>query len=52
MTTMISDDTGIPPRFAQPAGFTQNVWGAYRGAQFDFTDRDVASSFRQPANGS
>ena len=49
---MISDDTGIPPRFAQPAGFTQNVWGAYRGAQFDFTDRDVASSFRQPANGS
>jgi hypothetical protein len=34
MKIMISDDTGIPPRYAKAAGFTQQVYGQYSGAFF------------------
>jgi len=42
MKLMISDDTGIPPRFAKPAGFAQDVWGIYQGSHFGFADQAVA----------
>lgn len=42
MQLMVSDDTGIPPRFAKPAGFTQDVWGQYTGSFFGFANQDVA----------
>lgn len=29
---MISDSTGVPPRFAQAAGFEQETWGRFTGA--------------------
>jgi hypothetical protein len=29
---MISDSTGIPPRFAQAAGFEQETWGRFTGS--------------------
>jgi hypothetical protein len=40
---MISDSTGIPPRFAQPAGFSQDTYGTFDGpAPFGlFDDRDA-----------
>jgi len=31
---MISDSTGVPPSLAAPAGFTQEVWGAFHGTIF------------------
>ena len=40
---MISDDTGIPPRYGEPAGFSYDVWGSYAGAHFDFARNDVAA---------
>ena len=40
---MISDDTGIPPRYGEPAGFTYAVWGSYAGPHFEFARKDVAS---------
>ena len=41
---MISDSTGIPPRFAAPAGFTQDTYGTFNGpAPFGLLDaRDGA----------
>ncbi len=41
---MISDSTGIPPRFASPAGFTQDTYGTFNGpAPFGLLDaRDAA----------
>ncbi len=41
---MASDSTGIPPRYAQPAGFTQDTYGKFNGpALFGlFDDRDAA----------
>jgi len=39
MTLMVSDDTGIPPRYARAAGFAQEVWGKFEGAYF--IDRHV-----------
>jgi len=38
MVAMVSDDTGIPPRLAGPAGFKQDVWGTYAGTFFDWAD--------------
>jgi hypothetical protein len=32
MVFMISDSTGIPPEFAQPAGFVQETYGSFQGA--------------------
>jgi hypothetical protein len=34
MNMMVTDDTGIPPRYAKAAGFTQETWGAFEGAYF------------------
>ncbi len=47
MKLMISDDTGVPPRFARPAGFTQQVWGSYAGAFFKFADDAVEQEMVQ-----
>ncbi len=41
MKVMISDDTGIPPRYAKPAGFSQQVHGAYTGVFFKWARGDV-----------
>jgi len=52
---MASDSTGIPPRYAQPAGFLQETYGKFNGpALFGlFDDRDAADFRRlfasQPA---
>ncbi|HVV85428.1 MAG TPA: hypothetical protein VHE35_20355 [Kofleriaceae bacterium] len=35
---MISDASGLPPRFAQPAGFVQEVWGEFDGPHIDAGD--------------
>jgi hypothetical protein len=32
MVFMISDDTGIPPEFARPAGFVQETYGSFQSA--------------------
>jgi hypothetical protein len=34
MDRMVTDDTGIPPSYAKPAGFTQETWGEFEGAYF------------------
>jgi hypothetical protein len=41
MKVMVSDDTGIPPRYAKPAGFTQIVYGTYAGAFFKWAKGEV-----------
>jgi hypothetical protein len=52
---MLSDSTGIPPRYAQPAGFAQDIYGKFNGpALFGlFDERDTADFKRlfasQPA---
>jgi len=38
---MISDDTGIPPRYARPAGFILEPHGRYTGAFFAWARGDV-----------
>jgi len=43
MKHMISDDTGIPPRYAGPAGFTSDVWGTYTGPFFDWARKYPAA---------
>jgi len=42
MVVMVSDDTGIPPRYSSPEGFTLDVFGSYRGAHFDFASREIS----------
>lgn len=42
MKIMVSDDTGIPPRYAKPAGFRQETFGAYHGTFFKWADQAVA----------
>lgn len=52
---MVSDSTGIPPRFAKPAGFTQQTYGTFDGpAAFglynDGDGRDFKALFKaQPS---
>jgi hypothetical protein len=41
MKLMVSDDTGIPPRYAKPAGFVQETWGKFLGAYFGYGGADV-----------
>ncbi len=41
MKIMVSDDTGVPPRFAKPAGFTQTFYGTYAGAFFDWARKGI-----------
>lgn len=54
---MVSDSTGIPPRFAKPAGFTQETYGKFDGpAPFglfnDGDSRDLKALFAsQPDRG-
>lgn len=38
MAWMASDSTGIPPRFARKAGFTQKTFGTFKGAFLDEAD--------------
>jgi hypothetical protein len=47
MKHMISDDTGIPPRYAKPAGFTSDVWGTYTGPFFEWARGPVANEMIQ-----
>jgi hypothetical protein len=35
MAWMISDATGIPPEFAEKAGFVQETWGMYQGSYME-----------------
>jgi hypothetical protein len=41
MTLMISDSTGIPPRWAKAAGFAQETYGAF---EVSFLDADAATN--------
>jgi len=47
MQHMISDDTGIPPRYARPAGFTTDIWGTYTGPFFAWARGPVADEMVQ-----
>lgn len=47
MKHMISDDTGIPPRYARPAGFTTDIWGTYTGPFFAWARGPVANEMVQ-----
>jgi hypothetical protein len=45
---MISDSTGIPPRFAGPAGFTQDPYGQFDGpAAFGLVNPRDANDFKR-----
>jgi hypothetical protein len=45
---MISDSTGIPPRFAGPAGFSQETYGTFKGpAPFGLPDARDASDLER-----
>ncbi|HZU82551.1 MAG TPA: hypothetical protein VE987_06530 [Polyangiaceae bacterium] len=45
---MISDSTGIPPRFAAPAGFVQDTYGTFAGpAPFGLLDARDAADFKK-----
>ena len=39
---MLSDSTGIPPRFAKPAGMVQETYGNYNGAFLEGCAGDAA----------
>jgi hypothetical protein len=44
---MISDSTGIPPRFAEDAGFTQDTYGTFDGpAAFGLVDAKDANDIK------
>jgi hypothetical protein len=44
---MVSDSTGIPPRYAQPAGYSQDTYGTFDGpAPFGLYDDKDASDFK------
>jgi hypothetical protein len=44
---MISDSTGLPPRYAQPAGYTQDTYGKFDGpAPFGLFDAKDANDFK------
>jgi hypothetical protein len=47
MTLMVSDDTGIPPRYAKAAGFAQEVWGKFEGAHFIDRHVYIQEEFKQ-----
>jgi hypothetical protein len=45
---MISDSTGLPPRFAGPAGYTQETYGRFDGpSEFGAPDRKDAEDVRK-----
>ena len=47
MQLMVSDQTGIPPRYAKPAGFEQQVWGSFFGSYFKWADQGVAKEMAE-----
>ncbi len=53
MKVMVSDDTGIPPRYAKPAGFTQTMYGTYTGAFFKWArgevEKEMIDAWKTPA---
>jgi hypothetical protein len=51
MKHMVSDDTGIPPRYSKPAGFTTDLWGTYSGPFFAWARGPVASELVQVFRG-
>jgi hypothetical protein len=45
---MVSDSTGIPPRYAQPAGYSQDTYGTFDGpAPFGLYDDRDANDFKR-----
>jgi hypothetical protein len=45
---MVSDSTGIPPRFAEPAGFVQDTYGTFTGpAPFGLPDGRSAQDLKR-----
>ncbi len=44
MVWMASDSTGIPPRFARKAGFTQVTYGTFTGAFLEEADKDTSEA--------
>jgi|CZKU01.1.fsa_nt_gi hypothetical protein len=44
---MISDSTGIPPRFAEPAGFVQDTYGIFDGPIFGLYDKRDADDLKR-----
>jgi len=46
MAWMVSDSTGIPPRYAKRKGFTQTTYGTFEGAYLPDASEDVAETFR------
>jgi hypothetical protein len=44
---MISDSTGIPPRYAQPAGFVQDTYGTFDGPIFGLIDKRDADDLKR-----
>lgn len=45
MVWMASDSTGIPPRFAKKAGFSQVTYGTFTGAFLDEADPTTSDAF-------
>ncbi|MGB8930297.1 MAG: hypothetical protein WCC48_03495 [Anaeromyxobacteraceae bacterium] len=46
MVFMVSDSTGVPPRLAKAAGFTQETWGSFSGSFLPASER-INEDFRQ-----
>ncbi len=46
MRWMVSDSTGIPPRYAKRKGFAQTTYGTFEGAYLPDASDDVAETFR------
>jgi hypothetical protein len=46
MAFMLSDSTGIPPQYAEPAHFTQETYGSFAGPFLDANTKD-GDDFRQ-----
>jgi hypothetical protein len=46
MVFMVSDSTGVPPRLAKAAGFTQETWGTFAGSFLPASER-INEDFRQ-----
>jgi hypothetical protein len=46
MVFMVSDSTGVPPRLATAAGFTQETWGSFAGSFLPASER-INDDFRK-----
>jgi hypothetical protein len=46
MVFMVSDSTGVPPRLAKAAGFTQETWGSFAGSFLPASEK-INEDFRQ-----